>query len=150
MTNKEEDIKNGLVAKFKSLDGSVRVQRARRVYADVDYAKFRTVFEYAVNKLGFTLLCTMSGLDDGENFSFIYHLTRQDGVILSVKTSVPKTDPVIKTVTDMFKGAEIYEREVVDLLGVKVEGLPEGRRYPLPDDWPEGQYPLRKDWSKNA
>jgi Ni,Fe-hydrogenase III component G len=27
-----------------------------------------------------------------------------------------------------------------------VTGLPEGSRYPLPDNWPEGQYPLRKDW----
>jgi membrane-bound hydrogenase subunit beta len=25
--------------------------------------------------------------------------------------------------------------------------LPEGFRYPLPDDWPANQYPLRKDWS---
>jgi Ni,Fe-hydrogenase III component G len=34
------------------------------------------------------------------------------------------------------------------MLGVNVEGLPEGKRYPLPDDWPDGQYPLRKDWNK--
>ena len=147
---KEERIQSDLVSKFKFLDGKVSVQRARRVYANADYANFRSVLEYAVKELDFPLLCTMSGLDDGENFSFIYHLTRQDGVILSIKTSVPKNQPVIKTITDLFKGAEIYEREVVDLLGVKVEGLPEGRRYPLPDDWPEGQYPLRKDWKKNA
>ena len=32
------------------------------------------------------------------------------------------------------------------MFGVKVEGLPAGRHYPLPEDWPQGEYPLRKDW----
>jgi Ni,Fe-hydrogenase III component G len=49
-------------------------------------------------------------------------------------------------VIPLFVGAEIYERELVDLLGVKVEGLPSGNRYPLMDDWPKDQFPLRKDW----
>jgi Ni,Fe-hydrogenase III component G len=145
---KEERIQKDLIAKFAFLDGKVRVQRERRIWAEVGYSDFRPLLEFAVKELDFVFLCTMSGLDDGENFSFIYHLTRQDGVILSIKTSVPKTDPVLKTITDLFKGCEIYEREVVDLLGVKVDGLPEGRRYPLPDDWPAGEYPLRKDWTK--
>ena len=147
---KEERIQSDLTGKFAFLDGKIRVQRERRIFADVSYADFRKVLEYAVKNLDFVFLCTMTGMDEGENLSFIYHLTRQDGVVLSLKMSVPKKDPVIKTITDFFKGAEIYERETIDLLGTKVEGLPEGKRYPLPDDWPEGQYPLRKDWKKNA
>jgi Ni,Fe-hydrogenase III component G len=148
--NREESIQKFLVTKFPFLEGKTRLQRARRVYADVDYSDFRQVLEYAVKELDFVFLCTMTGLDEGENFSLIYHLTRQDGVILSISTRIPKNKPVLKTITDIFKGCEIYEREVVDLLGIQVEGLPPGKRYPLPDDWPEGQYPLRKDWSKNA
>jgi len=53
---------------------------------------------------------------------------------------------VIKTITDIFPPADIYERELEDLLGAKVDGLGDGKRYPLPDDWPKGEYPLRKDW----
>ena len=53
---------------------------------------------------------------------------------------------MFKTVISYFPDAEIYEREVVDLFGVTIEGLPPGNSYPLPDDWPKGQYPLRKDW----
>ena len=37
----------------------------------------------------------------------------------------------------------------MDLLGIKVNGLAEGQRYPLPEDWPKGDYPLRKDWKGN-
>jgi Ni,Fe-hydrogenase III component G len=51
-------------------------------------------------------------------------------------------------VTDRFPSAHIYERELIDLLGAKVEGLPPGNRYPLTDDWPKDQYPLRKDWKE--
>ena len=59
---------------------------------------------------------------------------------------VPKDEPVLQTVTGYFPAAELYEREMVDLLGMQVQGLPPGTRYPLPDGWPAGQYPLRKDW----
>ncbi len=148
MTEKEEKIQGDLIAKFGFLADKVRIQRERRIFADIPEAKFRDVFDYAVKNLDFKFLCTMTGLDEGENLSFIYHLTRQDGIVLNLKISVPKNNPVIKTITDSFKGADIYEREVMDLLGAKVEGLPEGKRYPLPDDWPVNEYPLRKDWKK--
>lgn len=148
MTAKEEKIQGDLTAKFSFLADKVRVQRERRIFADIPAANFRDVLDYAVKNLEFEFLCTITGLDEGENLSFIYHLTRQDGIVLNFKISVPKNNPVIKTITDYFKGADIYEREVMDLLGAKVEGLPEGKRYPLPDDWPADEYPLRKDWKK--
>jgi membrane-bound hydrogenase subunit beta len=67
-----------------------------------------------------------------------------------MKTAVPKANPVIKTVTDVFPAATLYERELMDLLGAKVDGLPAGRRYPLPEDWPVDQFPLRKDWKPDT
>jgi NADH:ubiquinone oxidoreductase subunit C len=66
--------------------------------------------------------------------------------MVNLKTSVIKSNPVINTVTSFFPGAEIYEREVSDLFGAVVDGLPKGNRYPLTDDWPKGEYPLRKEW----
>jgi Ni,Fe-hydrogenase III component G len=66
---------------------------------------------------------------------------------LNLTVAVPKENPVLQTVMGYFPPAETYERELIDLLGMKVEGLPPGSRYPLPEGWPEGQYPLRKDWN---
>ncbi|MCX5665931.1 MAG: NADH-quinone oxidoreductase subunit C, partial [Candidatus Omnitrophica bacterium] len=111
---------------------------------------FKEVFEYAIRDLNFIFLCTITGLDEMEKISLIYHITRQDGIVLNIKTGVPKARPVLKTIIEYFPSAQIYERELKDLLGVQVEGLPEGKRYPLPDDWPLDQYPLRKDWKPNA
>jgi membrane-bound hydrogenase subunit beta len=150
METREIKIKQDLLGRFPCLNGKVRVQRDRRIYAEVDYANFIEVFEHAIQKLNFTFLCTITGLDERERISLIYHLTTQSGIILNLKTGIPKERPVLKSIIGYFRGAEIYERELADLLGVKVEGLPEGKRYPLPDDWPLDQYPLRKDWRPNA
>jgi Ni,Fe-hydrogenase III component G len=92
------------------------------------------------------MLSAITGLDDGETFGIIYHLANDNGIMLNIKTSISKSDPALKTVTGYFPSAEMYEREMADLLGINVKGLTEGNRYPLPDDWPAGEYPLRKDW----
>lgn len=145
MTN-EEQIQKELADRFGIGADHIRVARERRVFLEVPYAQFRGVFEHAVNGMEFKQLCTITGLDEGESLACLYHLARTDGTVLNLKTRVPKANPVLRTITDIFPGGVSYERELADLLGMRVEGLPEGKRYPLPDGWPEGQYPLRKDW----
>lgn len=142
----EEKIRSDLVARFEFLSDKVRIARARRIFADVPLDSFRAVLEHACREMKFDILCTITGQDEGENLSFMYHTARMDGTILSVKTAAPKSNPAIRTVMDLYPVSPIYERELVDMFGLKVEGLPPGKRYPLPDDWPAGQYPLRKDW----
>jgi Ni,Fe-hydrogenase III component G len=144
--HEEQAILTELAAKFPFLADKVRVTRIRRVFADVPSEKFTEVFDYAVRKMSFSILCTITGLDNGATFGAIYHLARESGVMLNLVTSVPKENPVLQTVTGYFPAADHYEREMNDLFGMKVEGLAPGTRYPLPDDWPDGQYPLRKDW----
>jgi membrane-bound hydrogenase subunit beta len=138
-------VKQQLEEKFVYLKGGLREQGERRLWTEVSYDLFFNVFDYAVRELGFAALCTITGLDEGESLAFIYHLSK-GGLVFNLKTKILKDKESLRTVIDYFPGAAIYEREVVDLLGVRVEGLPEGVRYPLPDDWPAGQYPLRKDW----
>ena len=128
----------------------VRVQRARRVFAAVPSADFMKVFNYAVQNMRFTILCTITGLDHGPTLGAIYHLARESGVMLNLATSTPRDNPVLQTVSHVFPAADLYEREMIDLLGMRVEGLPPGNRYPLPDGWPAGQHPLRKDWKPDA
>lgn len=142
----EETIRQELAAKFPFMAEKIVVKRERRIFAETTADRFMEVFSHAATAMGFSHLCTITGLDEGDNLAFIYHLARPDGTILNLKTAVPKAKPVIKTISSLFPGGAMYEREVVDVLGVQVEGLPPGKRYPLPDNWPAGQYPLRKDW----
>jgi membrane-bound hydrogenase subunit beta len=145
---REEGVARALVEAFPFLEGQVEVRRERRIWAAVEPARFREVFDAAAGKLGFCILCVITGLDEGERLGFIYHLADETGAMLSIRTWADKANPRVATVTDRFPAAHIYERELVDLLGAVVDGLPPGKRYPLPDGWPEGQYPLRKDWKQ--
>jgi len=148
--DKEEEIRQGLIKNLNVPEEKAWVPKQRRVFVEVNIEDFRKVLEYLMKENNFDTLCTITGLDYGESIGMIYHLTRQDGIVINLKTSVPKENPVIQSIISYFPAAELYEREVVDLLGAKVEGLPEGSRYPLPDGWPEGQYPLRKDWKSET
>jgi len=143
---KEEEIQQALISGFPGLAGKMRIQRSRRMWAEVAPADFTGVLEFLKAKQGFGILCTMTGLDKGETLAVIYHLARNDGIVLNVEVNVPKINPVVQSVTGSFPSADLYERELVDLLGFKVEGLAEGFRYPLTDDWPKDAHPLRKDW----
>ena len=146
----EENIKQELLGKFNFLEGKISLPRQKRLFCEVGYDNLPTVFDYAVKQLQFCHLCTITGLDEQDKLSFIYHLGQDSGVVLSIKTSVAKENPVLKSVTDYFLSADIYERELRDLFGAKVEGLPAGNRYPLTDDWPTDQFPLRKDWKPDS
>jgi len=148
--DKEEEIRQGLIKNLNVPEEKAWVPKQRRVFVEVNIEDFRKVLEYLMKENSFDTLCTITGLDYGESIGMIYHLTRQDGIVVNLKTSVPRENPVIQSIISYFPAAELYEREVVDLLGAKVEGLPEGSRYPLPDGWPEGQYPLRKDWKSET
>lgn len=144
----EEMIIQELQQNFGLANDAAQSCRRKRISATVNKEHFDKILGFCVSKLDFSSLCTISGLDEGESLSFVYHLSRKDGIVLSLKFSVPKADPQIETVTGYFPSADIYERELVDLLGAKVIGLPPGNRYPLPDDWPQNEYPLRKDWKR--
>ena len=136
-------------SKYPELAGSIKVQGENRIWMKIDYAHFRKFLEFAVSDLKTDVFCMLTGLDDKEKFSFIYHMADLAGLMLNIETSVSKTNASIATITDMYPAAELQERELTDLLGVAVEGLSEGHRYPLPDNWPEGEYPLRKDWTQD-
>ena len=143
----EDNIKQQLVEKFGYLNDKVTVQRPRRLFANVPLANFDEIFDYVVNSLGFSILITITGLDEGATLGFIYHLARESGIVMNLHTNAPKDSPVIKSITSRFPVADAYERELVDLLGAQVTGLSPGNRYPLPDGWPPNQFPLRKDWN---
>ena len=142
----EQSIQANLLARFPALQDKVRITRPRRMWVEIDSEQFAEVFDYVVGPANFSILCTITGLDEGEKMGLIYHLARTTGEVLNLHVRVPKDKPVVPSVMARFPAAEAYEREVADLLGFQVQGLPEGNRYPLPDDWPKGQFPLRKDW----
>jgi NADH-quinone oxidoreductase subunit C len=78
-------------------------------------------------------------------FEVVYHLHAvEQKQRVRLKCRVRGLDPVIESVTSVWRSANWYEREVFDLFGIQFLNHPNLRRIMLPDDW-EG-HPLRKDY----
>ena len=133
-------IEQNLAGKFSDLKTDVR-----RVFITVQPQDLVEACRMIREKLDIFHISTISARDTTANIEINYHFARP-GVVVTVKTLVDRQSPAVRTITEVYPGATLYEREVHDILGVKVEGHPDPRRLVLPDDWPDGVYPLRKDW----
>ncbi len=91
------------------------------------------------------LFC-LTGLDRKDGFHVVYHLTSSTlHHTIVLRVILPdKVNPTVATVSDLWAGAEYFEREAYDLLGIRFENHPDLRRLFLDDEWVG--YPLRKDY----
>ncbi len=140
---KEEELKKELENKFPGELTDITITRKNRIWVSVKQQKALELMAFLKEK-GYHHLSTITGFDEGENLGAIYHITDYH-VIVNVKVRTPKTEPVLKSVKEIYPVCESFERELEDLFGIKVEGLPEGRNYPLPEGFPKGVHPLRKE-----
>ena len=113
----------------------------------------KSIFKEVINRLceiQFPHFAVISGNDIGENIELVYHFSvyygeRLKETSINISVEVPKSDPKIESICDIIPGALISEREIQEMLGVTVEGIPDNIRIFLLDNIPEGVYPWRKD-----
>ena len=101
-----------------------------------------------VKRLGY--LAAITGLDLGletDCLEVLYHFCTGP-VVINLRVRLPRGDngAIVPTLSRIIPSAEPFERELREMLGVEVDGLSTPDHLYLPDDWPEGIYPLRKDF----
>lgn len=142
------DLYNKLEKVFGDGIGELKTEVPVSPFIFADRAKINAIalFLRDEESLQFDNLSCLSGVDyDKDNLAVVYHLVSYAlNQSLIVKCLIPKSDPKIQTVSDVWAAAEWHEREAYDLVGMVFEGHPDLRRILLPDDW-EG-HPLRKDY----
>ena len=115
---------------------------------ELSFDNFASEMAKLKNEKHFDYLVTIIGEDFGEEgLGCIYILENtQTNERCSVKTIAKKVDgsDVIPTVINLWKVADLLEREVFDFVGIKFLGHPDMRRLFLRTDF-QG-YPLRKDF----
>jgi Ni,Fe-hydrogenase III component G len=117
----------------------------RRIFLGVAPRDLLPAVTLLRDKYDCAYLATISGLDKGDTFEFLYHFA-SPAANINLRTEIPKSAPSIASICAVIPGAVLYERELQEMFGVTVEGIPDPRRLNLPDDWQDGQFPLRKDW----
>ena len=122
----------------------------KRVWAEIDKSLFKEAVAFLCELYPMPHFSVASGYDLGETIELIYHFALGFGgnleeFMFSLKVVLPKSDLVLESITDLIPGALISERELQEMLGVKIKGIPDSRRLFLPKEIPKGVYPWRKD-----
>lgn len=93
-------------------------------------------------------LATITGVDLGPEageIELLYHFCAGAAVV-TLRVRTPRNQAFVPSICDVVPSASFYERELMEMLGVTVANTPNTDRLFLPDDWPQGVYPLRKDF----
>lgn len=120
----------------------------RRIYLTVDKKDVPKVCRLMFEELG-GRLSTVSGIDTRSGIELLYHfMFPKEYQIITVKTKLKKPEPEIESIANFLTAANWIEREIYDILGVVFKNHPDPRRLIMADDWPEGVYPLRRDFKE--
>ncbi|MEM3737262.1 MAG: NADH-quinone oxidoreductase subunit C [Candidatus Bathyarchaeia archaeon] len=125
-----------------------KVQRKYRVEVKVMREGLVEVASFLKESLGFDYAVSVTGVDypARNEFEVIYHVWSISGkILLALKTAVPKDQPRIDTLSQVWESANLHERETYEMLGLEFEGHPNLKGLLLPEGWDKG-YPLRKDF----
>jgi NADH-quinone oxidoreductase subunit D/NADH-quinone oxidoreductase subunit C/D len=101
------------------------------------------------DEYGYDFLSSVTGVDymPEERMEVVYHAYQTTGGPgLVYKVQVDREDPVVPSLTPVFPGAGLQEREAWDLLGIRFEGHLNLKRVLLWEGF-DG-HPLRKDWQE--
>ena len=119
-----------------------------RLFVVVDPSAVKRICQYIFRDLDARYVISI-GADDrpfsgkflvAHDFAF-----DKDHVLCSILVYVPANDPKIDSISEVVPAASWAEREMRDLVGIEPVGHRYMKRLVLPDGWPEGLHPLRKD-----
>jgi NADH:ubiquinone oxidoreductase subunit C len=119
---------------------------ARRIYAKADPKDIVAIAKILFWDLQLRF-ATATGAQLENGFEILYHFSfDKTGQMVTIRTLLKdKEHPETDSLATTFKAAEWIEREMHEILGINFKGHPNLAHLLLVDDWPEGEYPLRKE-----
>lgn len=135
--------------KFSSAILDVFVKNDRRVYLTVDKRDIPDICRFMYEVLG-GRLAIASGVDSRSGIEILYHfMFSAEHQTISIKTKVEKPSPEIESIAVFYPAANWIECEINEILGVVFKNHPNPRKLIMADDWPEGDYPLRREFKEH-
>jgi len=138
----------------QSWDWATEVSRPRPERLDVKVKEIKQLLPIIVGlrvkRLGY--LSAIVGVDLGveaNEIEVIYYFCPESAVI-ALRVRVPRQGATLASLSDVIPSAEVFERELREMFGIEITGLHTTDHLYLPDDWPDGVYPLRRDFDSAA
>ena len=122
----------------------------QRIYITIEKENLVEIACHLFENLKFRFIIA-SGVDTREEIEILYHFSQDStGKIVSLRVLTSKDKCEVDSLAPYIKGTNFIEREIHELLGVDFKGHPDLRRLLLAEDWPEGKYPLRRDYKEEG
>jgi len=129
------------VAGFLKREGKGFKEKENEIWVEIEKKRLHRVLE-SLKMMEVERISCISGIDTGKEIQVIYHL-HYSGGLLNLRVKLPREKPRIKTITEIYPGAILFERELMEMLGIQIDGHPEPK--PLFLDKESPSTPLRKD-----
>ena len=120
--------------------GNVYREEKDKIWVKVQRKDLLKVCEKLRHDYGVSRVISISGYDTGKVIEVVYHFEFGHG-ILNLKTKVSKRTNSVDSISGIFPSANLFERELAEMLGIDVKGHPNLKKLFLP---PEINHPLRK------
>lgn len=128
------------------------IQNGRELSLDVSADEIRKIATY-VNMQLYGTLISLFACDESQNtgdyiIRYVF-CCRDKGVLIVLNTPISPEANQFISIADQVHAAALYEREIHDLFGLVPIGHPYAKPLVFHGNWPNGNYPLRKDFGKN-
>ncbi|MGA2400666.1 MAG: NADH-quinone oxidoreductase subunit C [Syntrophobacteraceae bacterium] len=143
---------NRLKEKFGPAILEASLPKENRLFVSVEPAALMAICRYIFRDLDARYVISIGADDRPFNSMFLVahdFAFDKDNLLCSVLTHLPEDHPKVDSISDLVPAANWAEREIFDLVGIEPIGHPYMKRLVLPDGWPEGVHPLRKDVAWN-
>ena len=154
-----EDILGSFQTKFPAGITQSRIERRTsgilktefiHLWFHVDTDQFKGAVKHLFTFEQYPHFAVTSGYDLGDSIELVYHFSLFHGergreLSLNMTVTLPKSAPIIDTITDLIPGALISEQEKQEMLGVQIRGIPNDTRVFIADEIPKDVYPWRRD-----
>lgn len=138
---------NSIKEKFSGRITEFLEHNKQRYYILIDKKDLLDMVRFVFKDLG-ARYQIVSALDTPDAIEIVYHFSLdKSGKVISIRTFLSRENPEVESISSIVTGAQWIEREIYDILGVKFLNHPDPRRFLMSDDWPEGVYPLRKEFN---
>ncbi len=134
----------------KQWDWATEVSRPRPDRLDVKVKVLNELIPIIVGlrvkRLGY--LAAIVGIDLGaeQNEMEVLYQFCPEGAVITLRVRLPRQGATLPSLSEIIPSAEVFERELREMFGIEITGLRTTEHLYLPDDWPAGVHPLRKDF----
>lgn len=139
-------IETSIRKQFKNRWRKWQVHSPTRVYVDIEISDFLQWIQFLLNQVPSRFITASAKDTPRGKIEILYHFAFYGlPQVLSLRVAIPKEKLEIESIAPFLKAGEWIEREMAELFGIRFLHHPNPKKLLLPEDWPGGKYPLRRD-----